>query len=158
MQIFLMRSIPGAGKSTWIRKFEAKNYQEGQKWNICSADHYHTKEGLYLYVPSNAKKAYNLCLEKYLSCLQDYPATEYLFVDNTNTLVVELAPYYRLAELFDIAVTIIQLDCDFATACKRNTHKVPPETIWRMYQNILSERMPVDWKVEIWTQEMLANF
>lgn len=157
MQVFLMRSIAGGGKSAWIKKFEERNYQKGQRLIICSADHFHIKDGVYHYEQVNSKRAHDVCLETYLACLRDYPSTDYLFCDNTNTSVWEISPYYRLAELYDVSCTIIQIDCDFATACKRNVHNVPPATIWRMYQNILTEKLPSHWKVEIYTQEMLAN-
>lgn len=153
MEVRIMRAIPGAGKGTWISAFEKKYYKDGQKLIVCSADHYRMKKGVYTYVKEEDRTVHRACFEKYMDCLRDYPSTEYLFVDNTNSSILELAPYYHLAEFYDVNVRVIQIDCDFATACKRNVHDVPSSTIWRMHQNILTEKLPGHYKVEIYTQK-----
>ena len=141
MAIYILRGLPGSGKSTWIKNYEAENYQESGK--VCSADHFHMVNGIYQYNPLKAGEAHLKCLEKYLSALQtgQYP----IFVDNTNTQSFEIAPYWQLACVFGIQVKIIRLHVDFETACRRNAHKVPPARIWWMYQNLLTERLPSHW-------------
>lgn len=72
-----------------------------------------------------------------------------LVVDNTNLTAHEISPYYRLAQLFGWDVKIVRVHCDFETAAKRNTHGVPHDRIWQMYQTLHSERLPPYWKEEI---------
>ncbi len=148
MHVFLLRGIAGSGKTSWIKKCEKDFYLEGQLWVICSADHYHMKDGVYCYDPKNTGLAHDECLRRYLEALQQNKAHT-LFCDNTNTTLLELAPYYRLAEIHHAHVTIIQVMCDPIKAMHRNIHLVPPAVIWKMHQNILSERIPDRWKLEI---------
>lgn len=148
MHIFLMRGLPGSGKTSWIKAYETAHYVFPQKWVVCSADHYHLINGVYQYKPENARSAHDDCLHRYLAHLINQNA-DVMFVDNTNTTLVELAPYYRLAELYQAEVKIIQVMTDFTKACQRNVHDVPIVTLWRMYQNLLSERLPTHWVVDI---------
>ena len=68
------------------------------------------------------------------------------FVDNTNTTLWELAPYYRLAEIYAKEVTIIEMDCPFSVAFQRNVHSVPENTVRQMYHNLQQERLPNHYK------------
>lgn len=145
-----MRGLPGAGKDHWIKEYQTKHYQFPQHWIICSADHYHMVNGVYQYKPERAREAHDECLGQYLTALLQ--PTDVIFVNNTNSTLLELAPYYRLAEYHKAEVKIIQVMCDFQVACRRNVHDVPPRTIWKMYQNILTERLPGHWPVEIINQ------
>lgn len=74
---------------------------------------------------------------------------ECVIVDNTNFSTWEIASYYRIAQLYNWPVKIVQIHCDFETACKRNTHQVPHDKIWLMQQTLLTERLPSHWKHEI---------
>ena len=71
-----------------------------------------------------------------------------IVVDNTNTTAVELAPYVRLCEAFGVKYEIVFIRVPFGRACKRNVHAVPEATIWNMFQNLLSERLPAWWKIK----------
>ncbi len=143
MKVYIMRGLPGSGKSLWI----AKNLTNRV---ICSADHYHETNGGYEFRRENVGKAHNACLEKFtLHLIDPGEGLENVVVDNTNTTAVEIAPYYRLAEALNHEVEIIHLRCHPETSFQRNIHNVPMETIWRMWQNLLTERLPPNWKESI---------
>jgi hypothetical protein len=152
MRVVIMRSIPGGGKSHLIHKWEEKYWQFPQQWVVCSADHYHIINGVYTYKPENAAMAHANCLKRYAEAVtgHGYPeGVQYLFVDNTNSTDLEIAPYYRLAEAYGRPVSIMQIYCPFDVAVGREVHDVPISTIWRMHQNILTEKLPPSWKLDI---------
>lgn len=149
----IMRGLPGSGKSTWVRNQLTK--PEFKRWMHVSADDYFIVGNTYRYDPKKIGEAHAQCLRRFVAEL--YPlrpeAPEGIFVDNTNTTAVEIAPYYALALTYGADVKIIRINCPFEVAAPRNVHGVPTSTIWRMYQNILSERLPPHWVEEIiWTE------
>ena len=145
MKVFIMRGLPGSGKSRWI-----DNHRRKHDDVICSADHYHMVDGAYKYDPAKTAFAHNACLRKYLDALYVHDKeADAVFVDNTNATAAELSPYVRLAECLGHEVKIIRVHCDFETACRRNVHGVPPGTIWHMHQTMITERLPSYWKEEI---------
>lgn len=93
MEVIIMRGLPGSGKDTWIRR----NYPEG------SADSFHMVNGVYQYDPKKAGEAHNACLRKFLSiCIEVKESLpSQLIVSNTNSTIVEIAPYYRVAECLE---------------------------------------------------------
>ena len=139
MNIYILRGIPGSGKSTWIKQENRATDDE-----VCSADFYHTINGVYKFDPKRTGEAHNLCLSKFLQLLQT--KRDHIYVDNTNTTAWEIAPYYRLAEVFLCNVQIITILCPVEVAIARNVHAVPGTTILTMHRNILMEQLPPHWK------------
>lgn len=62
---------------------------------------------------------------------------EDIIVDNTNTTWKEILPYVELAKAFGYDVEIMEPDTawkfDVSECFKRNTHKVPLESIQKMF-------------------------
>lgn len=143
MRVYIMRGLPGSGKSTWAKD----NLPHAV---VCSADHFHTgSDGVYRFDPANAGNAHGECLKKFAILLETFRITGNgpdVVVDNTNTTAAELAPYVALSAAYGVEYEIVFIPCDFATACYRNTHRVPRATIWHMMQNLNTERLPVWWK------------
>ena len=143
-----MRGLPGCGKSTWIEE-ELPKDEFGGNGNavVCSTNFYHTIDGVYQYDPKRAGWAHNQCLLKYLATLQEkLVTTEYLVVDSTNTTLLELSPYVRLAEAFGVEYEIVCLPCDLEIAASAGIHSVPINTLLRMQQHLLTELVPAHWK------------
>lgn len=151
MKVYIMRGLPGSGKSTWIKRYLEQRREGVAQAICCSADHYHMVDGKYCYDPKNAGLAHNKCLNDYLQ--QIGVNTKDIVIDNTNTTLVELAPYVRIAEALGVEYEIIYLHCYPGTAIRRNTHNVPANTILAMYRNLVNEIVPSYWKQRIVMEE-----
>ena len=143
MQVIIMRGIPGSGKSTWAKKESAQCVRPV----TFSADKFFMVGGSYRFDPTKLGEAHGDCLVGFLSHLRDGGYTT-IFVDNTNTTAVEIAPYYALALAYGADVKIVRMATPFEVAVIRNTHNVPISTIWKMQQNLLTERLPPHWTEE----------
>lgn len=146
MKVLIMRGLPGSGKSTWVRNYW-NSMDPGTYPLVCSADDYHMVDDEYRYDPKKAGAAHTECLRKFLNGLQG-ERYDSIIVDNTNTTAAEIAPYYRLAEMFGVETKIVRVCCDLQLAMSRQTHAVPESTIFTMWQNLNSERLPAYWKEE----------
>lgn len=145
MKIVIMRGLPGAGKDTYLQSRYA-----GQSMLVCSADDYHMVGKEYKFDPRKVGSAHDQCLEKFLhAALNQYLTWDVLAVSNTNTTLIELAPYMRVATALRIEYTIVYLLCGLGTSMKRNVHDVPPNTILGMYRNLITEIVPPYWNQEV---------
>lgn len=139
MKVTILRGLPGSGKSRWA------DYLPFDKM-VCCADDHHMKEGKYCFDQVNAKTAHDLCLLKYLNHLSGrLHLPQHLIVANTNCSAWEIAPYYRLAEVFGVEARILTLWCSVEKAHARNVHSVPLATIVGMYARLM-EPLPSHWK------------
>jgi predicted kinase len=124
MKVIIMRGLPGAGKSTYIKK----HYPNAV---VCSADKYFLNEqGEYNFNPLFIGAAHRHCLRMFLYnvALKE----ECIIVDNTNITTIEWIPYYRIAEAMDYSCEIIEVNVDPKVCVERNIHGVPELTISKM--------------------------
>lgn len=135
----IMRGLPGAGKSHWI-----KNNIPGGPC-ICSADGFFMVDGRYAFDKYRLPEAHNACLLLFLALIHNHDPN--IVVDNTNVRVWELAPYYRVAETAGYNVEIVWVQCNPELCKARNVHNVPPETIDAMVKNF--EAIPQHWKMRV---------
>ena len=138
MKVVVMRGVSGSGKSTWIKN----NYPGAY---VCSADHFFEKDGEYIFDASKLSAAHNECLRQFIYAMESN--YDVVVVDNTNTTVVEMAPYVRVAEALGKDVEIVRLECSYKVASKRNQHGVPAKTI-QMMENRMHKRLPAHWPSE----------
>lgn len=149
MKVFIMRGLPGSGKTHYVNA----NMPDGGR--VVSADHFYMKNveenGVivqkYVFDPLLAHDAHNQCLRNFLRHLNYRVPT--IFVDNTNTKVWEISPYYRLAEVHGYDVEIIYCKCPLSMAMARGTHGVPEGTYLRMGVALADEALPPWWKQKL---------
>lgn len=146
MKALIMRGITGAGKTSHVGSLPGTKV-------ICSADIAHVQGGVYKFNPALKEKAHNDCLILWISTLRRWKEHgeqwDWLICDNTNTTSWEIAPYYRLAEIYGIQVEILRIEVDPVLACKRNTHQVPIERVFNMWWTLRSTKLPSHWKERV---------
>jgi predicted ABC-type ATPase len=146
MKVWIMRGIPGAGKSTWVAN-HIRNSESHAPKVVISADRYHMEGDdpancKYVYRPERAREAHNRCLREFMRYCVPLTSIE-IYIDNTNVSAWEIAPYYRIAEVNGFEVEIIQLVVDVETSLNRNIHGVPRDTIINMWAR--QDELPKWW-------------
>lgn len=142
--VVIMRGLPGAGKSTWVRE----NLPDAI---ICSADSYFlSEEGEYVFDGAQLSDAHGACLRAFAKAVSvlDCSDSSVIVVDNTGIKAWEISPYYNLARAYGHEVRIIHLECDCDTAHGRNIHGVPLERVEQMGERLAREELPVFWNIE----------
>jgi hypothetical protein len=146
MSVIILRGISGAGKSTYAKKLEEKR----PGLCIVSADNFFIDDdGVYTFVPKLLPDAHRMCLREFADLVR-IPTADML-VDNTNTSVVEIAPYMALAQAYGHEARIITLKADVILAALRNAHGTPLETVGRQNERLLKEQelFPPWWRHEV---------
>ena len=147
--VAIMCGIPGSGKSTL-----AKQLTKGLPNRVVSADNFFMQNGEYQFDISKLHLAHNQCLREYVDTLQrGYDGDGGVVVDNTNCNLMDIAPYYRLAQAFGYMPTVIVLTCDATTGAQRNLHNVPESITSRMEGRLRKalRAWPYDWRKLMWT-------
>lgn len=137
MQLKIIRGISGSGKSTYAKT-------HFPDFIICSADDFFMVKNKYKFDPKKLPNAHACCL---LKCIDNILQGNKVVVDNTNTRLIELAPYVAIGNAYKYKVEIIRIECDWEVAAKRGIHKVPKETVLRMY-NSMETSLPPYWPKE----------
>jgi predicted kinase len=144
MRVIIMAGVPGSGKSTWIKENHTGAI-------ICSADDYFVGLGRN-FDPSKLGEAHGACVRKFVLYVANHDDDEVrenvVIVDNTNTTVLEMAPYVAIAAAYGVSVEIVEMDCPVGLAAKRNIHNVPMRTCLRMGDNLMSLEIPPFWNVK----------
>lgn len=135
---YIMIGVPGSGKSTWGKKQTNAAY--------CSADLFFMKNGSYNFDFTKLGAAHGSCFKAFEKAIED---KQDVIVDNTNTRLKEIRPYYDKAIQNGYQVNLVFVKCDPEIAAARNLHQVPKEKVLEMHQRIQSLKIPDDWKVNI---------
>jgi predicted kinase len=127
-KVVIMRGCPGSGKSTYVKKY----FPDAA---VCSADFYHMDcLGNYDWKPEKVRWAHQSCKNSFIWALKNN--RELVIVDNTNTKIKEMKPYYDLALEYDYKVSVIRLEAPLKALYGKNIHEVPDEIVKAMFDRM----------------------
>lgn len=139
--VLILIGPSGCGKSRF-----ASNYEPTRGWKtIVSADQYFMKHDKYEFDASLLGNAHSLCLRQFVNSIA-YTEDHTIIVDNTNTTLVEIAPYYALAKAYGAEVEFVLFDAAPVICAARNTHGVPIEAIQAACERIARLEFPSYWQ------------
>jgi len=119
--VILIRGVPGAGKSSLAKLFNAQL--------SISADDYHTdSDGNYNWTPEKSKAGHAWCQEETERAMKS-SYIDTIVVHNTFTVSWEMEPYFKMARENDYQVTTLIVENRHGN---QNIHGVSPETIKKM--------------------------
>jgi len=150
MKCTILAGPSGAGKSTYAETFKPPINAE-----VVSADDFFTTNNGYEFKPEELPAAHNYCMRRFVEICQEMarsnrnPETKHIIVDNTNTTVAEIAPYYQVAQAYGFEVEVIVFILRPAKAAARNVHGVPEIAVLNQSARIseLRSAVPPWWKV-----------
>lgn len=149
LELFIMRGVPGSGKSSLAREMKRDYHDEGQ---ILSTDDFFIRDGLYCFDASKLQEAHQWNIDRAEMNMQANATP--IFIDNTNTHRWEAKPYVELALFHNYSIAFIEphtqwwLDRDTDELARRNTHGVSKQVIQRMIDN---------WEFDISIDSVLAS-
>lgn len=136
-KVFIMRGIPGSGKSTVAKSFNADA--------VYSADDYFMNDnGVYCFDKTKIGDAHKQCFASYLRSIM--PTINAVVIDNTHIQAWEISPYIAIANYFGFEHEIIQIDCDKDIAFGRQSHGVAQKDHDRMADQLQRTFLPAQWK------------
>uniref|UniRef100_W5KW86 NEDD4 binding protein 2-like 2 n=1 Tax=Astyanax mexicanus TaxID=7994 RepID=W5KW86_ASTMX len=128
--LILMRGLPGCGKSTLAKEILSC----GPDGLILSTDDYFFQEDSYFFDPTLLGNAHDWNQKRARDAMLDRRSP--VIIDNTNVQAWEMKPYVTLALECGYRVDFVEPDtrwkCDPTELEKRNTHRVPRDTIAKM--------------------------
>ena len=138
--MFIMRGIPGSGKSTHARRINLYMDVINVRSKIFSTDNFWIVDGEYKFIPAMLGEAHKdtqrQVKEEMIQVDHEGLQTSVIIVDNTNILKSHMKPYEDLAEEYEWHVnyiTVGKFDDEFVDLCaKRNTHNVPHTAVSSM--------------------------
>lgn len=136
---YIVRGLPGSGKSLGANQLSCTH--------MVSADFYFMRGMEYKFDPTKIGEAHAQCKRNFIYAITENMESAFgsIVVDNTNTTVLEMAPYVEIAMAFGYDVKIVEFQCSVETSMKRNTHGVPESAIRYMAQNLQTYDAPPWW-------------
>ena len=120
--IFIMRGLPGSGKSTIVKSMKnVYGHVDSNKIAVCSADAYFMKNGFYKFDASKLKDAHGECQLQVREAAK--LRTNVIVIDNTNILFWEFAPYIKIGRDEGYIPVLVET-----------------RTPWRMDANVLQDK------------------
>lgn len=161
LSCIILSGVSGAGKSTWVDKEVYDHHRV-----VFSADNFFIRDGEYKFNAADLGRAHDDCLRQFTeACIggadlkqkgdlglksgrQSVVEPPTLVVDNTNTTVDEINPYYRIAHAYGYAVELVTLHVDSKLAAQRNKHNVPEHAIHNMAVHLAGRKFPPYWEMK----------
>lgn len=152
----VLQGTPGSGKSTYARVMS----NNGDYNEYFSSDEYFITNGVYTFDHTKLDLAHSWCLRQFVDEVTlayseintgelDEDLT--IWVDNTNTSITDIAPYYAVAHAYGAEVEIIRFVCEPAVCATRNIHGVPEKTINKMLSRLKQISYPSTWQYKLTT-------
>jgi len=163
----MVSGVSGSGKSTHVLNV-IMDYMKGLGMtaeqmmsspmptatvSLCSADSFFEvpNEGgppTYNFDASKLSEAHGKCFRDFITALTSN--VELVVVDNTNTTVAEVAPYFLGAQAYgydiDLITVMCETDADIKLCAARNTHNVPEGGIFAQHRRLCARELMPWWK------------
>ena len=159
----ILAGVSGSGKTRYSESLEASS--------VFSTDDFWVKDSdEYAFDPTRISEAHDWNFRRFIAAVKGLPeliaanaadgatdedlahlATRHYVVDNTNTTVAELAPYYMAAQAFGLAVEVHVVLCPWHKAFARNIHGLAELPVYQQSQRLdtLVATMPPWWKKQV---------
>lgn len=146
--VHVMIGAPGSGKTTLAKTLV------GGDWNTVSTDEFFVdkKTGEYMFDATKLSEAHAWCLRRFVRRAQGLvsqpaaptervvpytPRRDDIVVDNTNSSIAEIAPYYALANAYGYNVVFHFFVGDVDVYLRRQTHGVPVGVVFGIHRRVL---------------------
>jgi predicted kinase len=129
-KLYIIRGVPGSGKSTKARELLAKN----PKLKHFEADMFFEKDGTYKFNPRKIKDAHQWCQKGVESALKEGNS---VIVSNTFTKLWEMIPYIEMAKRLGVGVVVFTMKGEY-----QNVHGVPEEKVKEMRERFDDYTIP----------------
>jgi len=144
----IMSGPSGSGKSTWINK---------QAWalnaHVYSADYFFGMGADYKFDATKLSEAHGWCLRGFIDACQGFMSGDrdnhVVVVDNTNTTIEEIAPYYSIAKAYGYDIELVTMQVPPHIAAGRNLHGVPVGACKAMHERINARIIPRFWDIKL---------
>jgi predicted kinase len=133
--VFILRGLPGSGKSTFAKQCLASYKNHNSCIKVCSADDFWMRNGEYRFDSKEVPQNHQECLRKFIDhAIRWINST--ILVDNTNTSISEMETYIKIAQAYGLDVSIVTFNCSIERSISRNTHQVPEGVIKGMFEKM----------------------
>lgn len=138
---YIMRGIPGSGKSWFANKILEDANKYGVDVVIHSADDYRYFDGVYVFNIYTSMYGHATCQQAATISMRE--GVPIVIIDNTNLYISSIRPYYEAAIANGYKVIVLNVVPPTPeVATQRNIHSVPADTIANMYAQW---HQAVDW-------------
>jgi predicted kinase len=124
--LFILRGVPGCGKSTVAQEIAKKHFTATGDV-ICCADDYHMVDGEYKWKAENQGYAHKACQNKCEFLMK--ANSPRIIIANTNTTNKEMKPYAEMANFYGYTVFYLVVENRHGG---KDAHNVPEDSLEAM--------------------------
>ena len=159
MKMIILRGLPGASKTTFVKnEFAPEMERLNKRWAHISAGHYFEDKGEYKFDHTKLGKAHGEAFLAAVEAQTALPQVDYIIIDNTSSTKWEISPYIALANAYLDEHLVLEFPCDVETSISRNIHGVPRAAIENMakrWENPLKQWNHCLFDKETWKEKVL---